>query len=68
MKWLDVVKKHLKLNPGKSLKDVMPAVKKEYYAIVGKVNKSKKINHSKKSHKRKSHKRKSHKKKSHKKK
>ena len=23
MKWLDVVKKHLKLNPGKSLKDAV---------------------------------------------
>ena len=34
MKWLDVVKKHLKLNPGKSLRDVMPAVKKEYYGLV----------------------------------
>ena len=51
MKWLDVVKKHLKLNPGKSLRDVMPAVKKEYYGLVGKPTKSHKSRKSKKSRK-----------------
>ena len=33
MKWLDVVKKHIKLNPGKSIKDLMPEIKKEYYGL-----------------------------------
>ena len=48
MKWLDVVKKHLKLNPGKSLKDIMPEVKKEYYSLTGTPKK-----HHKKSNKKK---------------
>tara|TARA_R110002072_G_scaffold49072_8_gene133742 strand:- start:424 stop:624 length:201 start_codon:yes stop_codon:yes gene_type:complete len=53
MKWLEVVKKHLKLNPGKSLKDVMPEVKKEYYALKGTPKKSvhKKTHHKKTHHK-----------------
>jgi len=48
MKWLEVVKKHLKLNPGKSLKDVMPSVKKEYYGVMGKPTKTKKSHKSRK--------------------
>ena len=36
MKWLDVVKKHIKLNPGKSIKDLMPDIKAEYYKLSGK--------------------------------
>lgn len=52
MKWIDVVKKHLKLNPGKSLKDVMPDIKKEYYSLTGTPKKHhKKTVHKKKSRK-----------------
>ncbi len=55
MKWLEVVKKHLKLNPGKSLKDVMPDIKKEYYGLHGAPKKS----HRKKTHHKKTHHKKS---------
>ena len=41
MKWLDVVKKHIKLNPGKSINDLMPEIKKEYYGLVGAPKKTK---------------------------
>ena len=56
MKWIDVVKKHLKLNPGKSLKDVMPDIKKEYYSLTGTPKKHHKKHHKKTVHKRKSRK------------
>lgn len=57
MKWIDVVKKHLKLNPGKSLKDVMPDIKKEYYSLTGTPKKHhKKTVHKKTVHKKKSRK------------
>ena len=39
--WTDLVKKHFKNNPGKSLKEVMPMVQAEY-------NKTGKISHKKK--------------------
>lgn len=52
MKWLEVVKKHLKLNPGKSLNDVMPDIKKEYYSLTGTPKKHhKKTVHKKTVHK-----------------
>ena len=59
MKWLEVVKKHIKLNPGKSIRDLMPEIKKEYYGLT----KSKKVHH-KKTHHKKTHRRKSRKTKS----
>jgi hypothetical protein len=31
--WLDIVKKHSKLNKGKSLKDILPFAKAEYDAL-----------------------------------
>lgn len=52
MKWLDVVKKHIKLNPGKSIKDLMPEIKKEYYGLT----KSEKTHHKKTHHKKTHHK------------
>ena len=52
MKWLDVVKKHIKLNPGKSIKDLMPEIKKEYYSLTG----TPKKHHKKKTHHKKHHK------------
>ena len=48
MKWLDVVKKHIKLNPGKSIKDLMPEIKKEYYGLSGVPKKIKKTKATKK--------------------
>lgn len=62
MKWLDVVKKHIKLNPGKSIKDLMPEIKKEYYGLPGVPKKIKKTKATKK-HKMKHHATKKHKKK-----
>ena len=43
MKWLDVVKKHIKLNPGKSIKDLMPEIKKEYYNLSSVTSLTKKV-------------------------
>ena len=48
--WLEIVKKHLKLNPGKSLKEIMPDVKKEYYGLADAVVPPTKT-HKKKIHK-----------------
>jgi hypothetical protein len=31
--WLDVIKRQLKLNPGKSIKDIMPKAKTEWTEI-----------------------------------
>ena len=69
MKWLDVVKKHIKLNPGKSIKELMPEIKKEYYALDSAPKKAKATkkhkmkHHSTKKHKMKHHSIKKHKKK-----
>ena len=51
MKWIDVVKKHFKMNPGKSLNDLLPAIRKEYYGLNPGLKKNKKTAHKKTAHK-----------------